>query len=220
MELGRPNPLVRSETIDIGPPSARQKKNANLTRIPILSPWTASTLPGERRILHYSQEPTKSGGGLRERLDNAVHHLLDEPLVIPLAHHPDHRFGARGAYDEAAVAIKAGFGRLDGGPDAGVFERLAALVAHVLEHLRQRIETVPHLRNRQVLPLHHGKQLKGGDAPVAGGGEIGKDDVAGLLAADIEAMLTHVLEHVAVADRRTFEREAESVEVALEPEIG
>src|SRR5262249_20680965 len=114
-----------------------------------------------------------SGGGLGERLDDAVHDLLDEPFVIALAHHPDHRFGARGAYDQAAVAIKARFGRLDGGPDAGVFERLAALVTHVLEHLRQRIETVTHLRHRQVLLLHHGKELERRDAPVAGGGEIG-----------------------------------------------
>src|SRR5262249_42291765 len=48
----------------------------------------------------------------------------------------------------------------------------------------------------------------------------GKDDVAGRLAAHVEAMGAHVLEHVAVADRRARERECQAPEIAFEAEIG
>ena len=39
------------------------------------------------------------------------------------------------------------------------------------------------------------------DQPVAGGGEIRKNDVAGLFAAHIEAAFVHLFEHIAVAHR-------------------
>ncbi len=100
-------------------------------------------------------------------------------------------------------------GVLDGGADLGVLERLAALVAHVLHHLRQRLEAVADLRHRLVLLLHHGQHLQRGEQAVAGRGVVGQDDVARRLAADIVAVLAHVLEHVAVADRRAHERDAE-----------
>ena len=45
-----------------------------------------------------------------------------------------------------------------------------------------------------------GEHLQRRDQPVAGRRMIGEDDVAGLLAADVEAALAHRLEHVAVAD--------------------
>ena len=49
---------------------------------------------------------------------------------------------------------------------------------------------------------------------------IGQHDVARLLAADIVAMLPHMLDHVAVAHRRALQAEAELLQIALEPEIG
>ena len=44
--------------------------------------------------------------------------------------------------------------------------------------------------------------------------------MAGLLAADIVAVLAHMLDHVAVADRRAGQTEIEALQIALEPEIG
>ena len=44
--------------------------------------------------------------------------------------------------------------------------------------------------------------------------------MARLLAADIVAVLAHMLDHVAVADRRAREAETEALQIALEPEIG
>ena len=55
---------------------------------------------------------------------------------------------------------------------------------------------------------------------VAGRGVVGQNDVARRLAADIVAVRAHVLEHVAVADRRAHERNAQIAEIALEAEIG
>ena len=43
--------------------------------------------------------------------------------------------------------------------------------------------------------------------------------MAGLLAADVEAMLAHVLGDVAVADRRARHRKADRFHVALEAEV-
>src|SRR2546426_8026836 len=69
-----------------------------------------------------------SRSGLGECIDNAVDHLLDQPLVVALTHYPDDRFGPRGADDQPALAVEALLGVLDRGADFCVFERLAALV--------------------------------------------------------------------------------------------
>ena len=57
------------------------------------------------------------------------------------------------------------------------------------------------------------------DEAVAGRRIVGQDHVAGLLAADVVALLDHALEHVAVADRGALQRQAEAGEMALEAEI-
>ena len=114
-----------------------------------------------------------------------------------------------GRIDEAAMAVETLFGVLDGGADIGVFERFAALVADVLEHLRQRVEAVADLGYRLALLLHHRQHLQRGDEAVARGGVVRQDDVAGLLAAEVVAVLAHLLEHVAVADRGAGKRDAE-----------
>ena len=82
----------------------------------------------------------------------------------------------------------------------GILVRLAVAIAHVLCHLRQRIETMAHHRDRLPELLYHRQHLQGGDKAVARRGVIRQDDVAGRLAAQIVAVLAHLLEHVAVAD--------------------
>jgi len=42
-----------------------------------------------------------------EHGDNAVDDLLDQRLVITLAHDPDDRLGAGGTHDQAAVTVEA-----------------------------------------------------------------------------------------------------------------
>ena len=132
--------------------------------------------------------------------------LLDEELVLALAHHADHRLGAGGADDQPPLPVEPLHRVLDRGLHLGVLERLAVAIAHVLHHLRQRIEAVAHFRHRLAVLLHHREHLQRRDEAVPGGRIVRHDDVAGRLAAEIEAALAHVLEHVAVADRRARQR--------------
>src|SRR3954454_16332717 len=57
--------------------------------------------------------------------------------------------------------------------------------------------------------VDHAEKLHRREQPVAGRGEIGKDDVAGLLAPEIEAVLAHMFEHVAIADGGARQRQAD-----------
>src|ERR1700729_3305106 len=101
-----------------------------------------------------------------------------------------------------SVAVEAALGAGDGGSYLRMLQRLAAAIAHVPEHLRQRRKTMAHLRHFPVLLLHHSKNLQRGDKAVARGCVVRKNDMAGRLAAQIVTVLAHLLEHIAVADRR------------------
>ncbi len=46
------------------------------------------------------------GGRLAQRIDDAVDDLLDQHLIVALAHHADHRFGAGRADHQAAIAVE------------------------------------------------------------------------------------------------------------------
>ena len=64
------------------------------------------------------------------------------------------------------------------------------------------------LAGRPLLDQHR-EHLQRRDQPVAGGGEIGHDHVAGLLAAEIAADLAHPLADIAVAHRGPEQRQPE-----------
>ena len=76
------------------------------------------------------------------------------------------------------------------------------------------------LRHRLVQLLDHREHLQRGDEAVAGRRVVGQDDVAGRFAADVVAVLAHVLEHITVADRHAHQRELERLQIALKAEIG
>ena len=82
-----------------------------------------------------------------------------------------------------------------------VFQRRALLEAHILQHLRQRLEKMRRLGGGLSFLGQHRQHLQRRDQPVAGGGEVRQDDMAGLFAADIEAALGHFFQHIAVAHR-------------------
>src|SRR5229473_6641164 len=88
-----------------------------------------------------------------ECIYDLVNDLLDQHLVLALAHDADHRLGARRAHDQPTTAIEAGLRILYGATHFGILKRLAARVAHVLEHLRQRIEPVADFGYRLLLLL-------------------------------------------------------------------
>src|SRR5260221_6137118 len=54
------------------------------------------------------------GRGLTERGDDAVDHFLDQDAVVALAHHADHRLGAGGADQQAAMTVEPFFTGIDG----------------------------------------------------------------------------------------------------------
>ncbi len=99
-------------------------------------------------------------------------------------------------------------------------KRLAALEADVLEDLRQGFEPVADLGHGLVHLENDRQHLKRGDEAVAGRRIVGQDDVARLLTADVETVLAHVLQHIAVADRGACQLQAEAAEKPLEAEVG
>jgi len=60
-----------------------------------------------------------------ERVADLVDDLLDQDAVVALAHHPDHRLGAGGADQQAALAVEALFAVNDRRFHPGMVERLA-----------------------------------------------------------------------------------------------
>src|SRR5690348_669450 len=166
-----------------------------------------------------SRRDGPSGRDLADRLGDAFDDLLDQQLVIAFAGDADHRLGPRWPHDQPAMAIEALFGRGDRGKHLGVLVRLAALVAHVARDLRQRIEAVAHFRDNLALLLDYCQHLESRDEAIAGRGVVGENDVAGRLAAEIVAVLAHVLEDVAVADRRAHHAEPELGKMAFEAEV-
>ena len=63
------------------------------------------------------------------------------------------------------MAVETGFAVLDGVADFDAFEQRATLVAHVSEHLRQRIEPVADLRYRLLLLFYDGKYCSAANRP-------------------------------------------------------
>ena len=138
----------------------------------------------------------------------------------PSRHDADDGLGARRADDETAALRRAA-------PcptsmaclTPACLQRRAVGVAHVLQDLRQRLEALAHLAHRLAGADHHRQHLQRSHQAVAGGGEVRQHDVARLLAADVVAVLAHVLHDVAVADRRARQRQARALEVALQAEV-
>jgi hypothetical protein len=71
------------------------------------------------------------------------------------------------------------------------------------------------LGDRLVEALHDGQKLESGDEPVPCRRVIRHDDMAGLLAAEIEAVGAHMLQHIAVADGGAHEAEPEAAQITL-----
>src|SRR5690606_26586303 len=121
---------------------------------------------------------------------------------------------------EAATLAEPRPGVLDRALDGFALQRRAARKAHILEYLRHRLELAAHLADRLAGALDAGEHLQRRDESVTGGGKVRQHDMAGLLAADIEAVCAHVLHHVAIADLCAMKGKAEVAHVALEAEIG
>src|SRR5436190_9586111 len=117
------------------------------------------------------------------------------------------------------MAIEPFFTGHDRGFDRDVLKRLAAAITDVLQDLRQRIEAMADLRHWATELLHHREYLQGGDKSITCRGIVRQDDVTGGLAAKIVAAAQHLLEHIAIADRRAHEFQSQAPEKPLQSQI-
>src|SRR6185437_1336486 len=157
--------------------------------------------------------------GFADDLGDFAHDLAHQLLVFAFAHDADHRFGARFAHQEPSAAVQPLFAGAYVRGHLGVAERLAPAQPHILEKLRRRLENVSGLARRPVLFGKHRKHLERRDQAVARGDEIAEDDVAGLLAADIETAFAHFFDDVAVADGSAHQLEVLFREIAFQPDV-
>src|SRR5690606_17161768 len=132
-------------------------------------------------------------------------------------HYPDDRLGAGRPDDQPAATIETALAIGDRALDAGVVQRCRRL-AHALEHLRHRLEPAADLAHRAAEALDNGEDLERGHETVARGAVVRQDDVARLLAGDMEAVRTNVLDDVAVDDAGARHRKAEAGKIAFEAE--
>ena len=138
-----------------------------------------------------------------DHLRNPVGLRVNLRAVATLNEQADFRFGAAIAQQHAARAVERPLGFGDEFLELReLIERL--LLAHFQVALRLRKFHEASLEFAERLPRfhHHAQDLQRAHGAVAGGGKIAEDHVPALLAADVEIVLHHRLDHVAVADNR------------------
>ena len=129
---------------------------------------------------------------------------LRDAFGLGLDHHADERLGAGGAHEDAALAAQELLLVRDGG-----LERIARHDGLLHAAVVADDDVQQHLRVLRAVGGEHGRALAGeredlqelerGELTVAGGGVVGEDHVARLLAAELVAALHHLFEHIAVA---------------------
>ena len=126
-------------------------------------------------------------------LDHGIHVLLADVLALGFHHDPDDRLGAGFPHQNAPGVAQLGGDLRDGLLHVGVSLR-RGLVGHpdVFQHLRIEGEAFAELAQGLLLRHHRLHDLQAGEDAVAGGGVLGEDDVAALLAAQTAAVGHHV----------------------------
>ena len=153
-------------------------------------------------------------------LDHAVDVLFADLFRAGLDHHADDRLGAALAHEDAAGVAELLGDLCDRGLHVGVVLRLGlGLDAHVLEHLRVEHDGRGQLAHGLFLIEHDLHELQARQDAVARGRVLGEDHVAGLLAADLVAVLDHVLVDVLVADLGLLIADVDRVERLVQAEV-
>ena len=137
---------------------------------------------------------------------NDLHQPLGDQLRdafgLSLDHHADERLGAGGAHEDAALAAQELLLVRDGG-----LERIARHDGLLHAAVVADDDVQQHLRVLRAVGGEHGRALAGeredlqelerGELTVAGGGVVGEDHVARLLAAELVAALHHLFDVLA-----------------------
>ena len=128
-------------------------------------------------------------------------HALEQRLVVGLDHDADERLGPGRRHEQPAAPVEAEPRGLDASLDRWL---LPAAGRRSARQLRSRcgsgVNTRPSALSGRSCVRMTASTCSAGEQAVAGGREVGHDDVAGLLAAEIVAATAHVLDHVAIAD--------------------
>src|SRR4051794_18587444 len=132
-----------------------------------------------------------------------VDHFFDQDLVIAFAHDADDGFGSGRPHEKSPLTMNSSLGFRNCGPDLHIVQGLAVFVTHIFQKLWKSVKPVTDFRNGLSLLAHDGQNLKCGDESIACGRVVRQYDMPGLLAADVETLLAHLFEHVAVADLRS-----------------
>ena len=77
-----------------------------------------------------------------------------------------------------------------------------------------------HLAHLLAFLHHHRQHLQRRNQAIARGGVIGKNDMPGLLSAQIVAAFAHALHHVAIAHAGALQLQAQTIEIAFKPQVG
>ena len=131
-------------------------------------------------------------------------------------------FGAGVADDDAAgvLRVPASAARMRaatvGMLSSGIFSRTLTLTMTWGKTLRSAVSSSMALPVRAI----RSRTTQRGEQAVAGGGEVGKQDVAGLLAAESRVVFQHLLEDVAVADGSAEHANAGALESGFEAHVG
>ena len=92
--------------------------------------------------------------------------------------------------------------------DTDVFQWRPPVDANIAEKLRDGLEQTAHLANRPRLVGDKGENLERRQQPVSGCRKVRNNDMARLLAAQVQPMGQHMLQHVAIANLDAMERES------------
>jgi hypothetical protein len=154
-------------------------------------------------------------------MSNEAAVVMNLVFVLAFDHDAGEGFSAGEADEDAALAGEIEFAGGDGFLDGGeVGDGLALADADVEKNLGEGLKGFGDLIEGSFGGEHGVEDTEGGEEAIAGGGEIGEDDVAGLFSAEGGANTEHFLEDIFVADRGTLEMDALFAEGDLEAEIG
>ena len=142
-------------------------------------------------------------------------------MALSLHHHADQGLCA-GFPHQNAAGIAQGVGNgLHSCLDIGVIlRRLLVRHADIYQHLGIDLEIGHQLAQLGLLGHHDFHDLEAGEDAVAGGGVLGEDDVAGLLAANAAVILHHIFVDVFVAHFGLGIANAKLVKGLIEAKIG
>ena len=157
--------------------------------------------------------PARGGGGLQRDLDQrrtAARRGLGPPVAGGLDHHPDQRLGAARPQQHPAAVAELGLDLGHRLPDAAAPASRRVGHRHVDQHLGDPGRPGPPSSSASGRPARTTRSARTSPVrmPVAGGGPAAEDDVAGLLAAEGEALGVQGGQHVAVPDRGLVDGDA------------